>query len=147
MTRSQGNDKALALLTGTETWDEALCLGKPERFCPSEDDMTHEWARKEAVLAAAECLSCPVFEQCKGLLISEMNDPKVSPTGVMAGVVLHKSRSQIESALKRVDALRAEADEAEAEAHRSKSDPEKARSRVLAKALLPNTATNRPWAS
>lgn len=93
------------LLGRDSVWEGAKCLNRPDEFCPREDIMmTPEWTKSTAPQVAKECLDCPVFTQCKTSLLEQLEDEDISPTGVMAGVVLvQKSQSQIKNALARVE--------------------------------------------
>lgn len=68
---------------------------------------TSEWTKGIAPEKARECIGCPRFEQCEMSLLNQLDDEDLSPTGIMAGVVLvQKSQAQILKALDRVKAQR-----------------------------------------
>lgn len=89
-------------------WTGAKCINRPAEFCPGEDIMTtSEWAKGTAPARAKECISCPLFDKCETLLMDQLEDEDLSPTGIMAGVVLvQKSPAQILKALAKVKNIR-----------------------------------------
>lgn len=98
-----------ATLNAEYNWDGAKCLNRPDEFCPKEEIMTDEkWTKQVAPDRAKECLKCPAFEQCKQFLLEQLEAEDLSPTGIMAGVVLvQKSQKQILNALAKVEKVRA----------------------------------------
>lgn len=101
-------DIAQMFSSGTD-WTGAPCVDRPEEFCPGEHIMTtSEWTKGIAPERAKECIGCPVFDQCKNSLLNQLDDEEISPTGIMAGVVLvQKSKAQILKALGKVENQRA----------------------------------------
>lgn len=99
---------ATQMFNSATDWSGARCVDRPAEFCPGEDIMTtSEWTKGVAPERARECITCTRFEQCELSLLSQLADEEISPTGIMAGVVLvQKSQAQIMKALDRVKTQR-----------------------------------------